>query len=190
MIRMTELKNKEEIYQNRIDYAMKGFEPTPEIIEKIIIMNDGLYDRFRMAYDDMIKMKQMVDEDIRSGRLSVSGYCIFPEYFFGYERKDGIPTADYDMLIDLSDDTAFFPTCYLTEQNSIPDYDKDFIDDDPELSWNIEWLNLPGLENHFIHYFMHTMFQDSGTFCPADIPFLKPEDLQWQITVQYEFFNK
>jgi hypothetical protein len=38
--------------------------------------------------------------------------------------------------------------------------------------------------------FMHHIFQDAKTFCPADIPFLRPEDLKWQITVQYEFFNK
>lgn len=180
---------KEKLYARVCDLR-ESFEPKPEDIEKIIAMNDGLYDRFSMVYDDMLHMKQLIDEDIRSGKLKVSGYTIFPEYYFGYELKDGIPTASHKTLMQMSDETEFsFPTCTLTEDGYISDFDNDFISDDPKLSWNIEWLNLPGLENHYIHYFMHSLFVDSDTFCPADIPFLKPEDLQWQITVQYEFFN-
>ena len=73
----------------------------------------------------------------------------------------------------------------------ITSFDVGFLHEyEPDLSWNIENLDLPGLENHHIYMFMHHIFQDANTFCPADIPFLKPEDLQWQITVQYEFFNK
>lgn len=175
----------------RVFSLMERFVPSSEDIEKIIAMNDGLYNRFRMAYDDMLHMKHLVDEDIQAGRLNVSGYTIFPEYFFGYDYEDGIPTANHETLMQMSDETELsFPSCTLTEDDFIPDFDEDFINDEPALSWNIEWLDLPGLEKHYIHYFMHSLYVDSHTFCPADIPFLKPEDLQWQITVQYEFFNK
>ena len=144
-----------------------------------------------MVYDDLLNMKQLVDEDIRTGRLKVSGYSIFPEYFFGYDYEEGITTANHETLMQMSDETEYsFPSCTLSGGEAIPDFDWDFISDDPALNWNIEWLNLPGLENHYIHFFMHSLFVDSHTFCPADIPYLKPEDLQWQITVQYEFFNK
>lgn len=177
--------------RERVLMRRERFKPNSEDIKKIIAMNDGLYTRFRMVYDDLLHMKQLVDENIRSGRLKVSGYKIFPEYFFGYDYENGIPTADHKTLIMMSDETELsFPSCSLTEDDFIPDYDKDFINDDPALSWNIEWLDLPGLEKHYIHYFMHSLFVDSDTFCPADIPFLKPEDLQWQITVQFEFFQK
>lgn len=185
---------KEEIKATLCERVFKlreTSEPKSEDIERIISMNDGLYNRFRMVYDDLLCMKQLIEDDIRSGRLNVSGYKIFPEYFFGYDYEDGIPTADHETLMLMSDETELsFPCCTLTEDDLIPDFDEDFINDDPALSWNIEWLDLPGLENHFIHYFMHSLFVDSHTFCPADIPYLKPEDLQWQITVQYEFFNK
>ena len=176
---------------NRIETVMEGFTPTPEIIAKIISINDGLYSRFRMAYEDLIMMKRAVDSDIQSGRLSVSGYTIFPEYFFCYDYDNGIPTADNETLMEMSDETDWsFPSCTLNKGDEIPDFDSDFLKDDPKLSWNIEQLNLPGLEKHYIHYFMHNFFQDADTFCLADIPYIKPDDLQWQITVQYEFFNK
>ena len=61
---------------------MKDFVPTPEVIENIIAMNDGLCERFRMAFEDLLKMKKLVDEDIDSGRIKVSGYEMYPEFFF------------------------------------------------------------------------------------------------------------
>ena len=167
------------------------FEATPENIQKIIDLNDGLYKRFRMVYDDLVAMKEKVDRDIRNGEIQCSGYAIFPEYFFAYDYEDtGIPTADGDLLMDLSDGTKWcFPAVTLEPDSAVPDFDRDFIRL-TDLNWNIEALDLPGLENHRIYYFMHAIFIDSGTFCVADIPYLKPEDLQWQITVQYEHFDK
>ena len=187
------MKSSAEKRYERIERVMKDFVPTPEVIENIIAMNDGLYERFRMAFEDLLKMKSLVDIEIRYGRLGVSGYTMFPEFFFGYERTEGIPTADYVMLQELSDETRFMmPDITLDfdcRGDRDPEFDGGFLDD-MELNWNIEDLDLPGLENHQIHYFMHKIFQDAHTFCVADIPYLKPEDLQWQITVQYEFFNK
>ena len=167
------------------------FEATPENIQRIIDLNDGLYKRFRMVYDDLVAMKEKVDRDIRNGEIQCSGYAIFPEYFLAYDYEDtGIPTADGDLLMDLSDGTKWcFPSVTLEPDSVIPDFDRDFIRL-TDLNWNIEALDLPGLENHRIYYFMHTMFIDSHTFCVADIPYLKPEDLQWQITVQYEHFDR
>ena len=180
-------KNKE-----RIDRVMKDFMVSPEVVEKIISLNDGLYDRFRMAYEDMLKMKKIIDEDILSGRLKFSGYTITPDYFFAYDHENGIPTASEQMLMELSDETTIMmPSLTLSQDsNCVPDFDTVFLGEDPNLSWNIENPNLPGLENHHIYMFMHYIFQDAGTFCAADIPYLKPEDLQWQINVQYEFFNR
>ena len=187
------MRNSEEKRLDRIKRVMKNFKPTPEVIESIISMNDGLYERFRMAFEDLLKMKSLVDIEIRYGRLGVSGYTMFPEYFFGYERTDGIPTADYVMLQELSDETNYLMPSLTLDESKLEgelDFETAFLDNDLFDNWNIEWFDLPGLENHKIHYFMHQMFQDAETFCPADIPYLKPEDLQWQITVQYEFFNK
>ena len=188
------MKNNEEKRRERIDRVMKDFKPTPEVIKSIIAMNDGLCERFRMAFEDLLGMKKLVDEDIDIGRIKVSGYEMYPEFFFGYDKMDGIPTADHYMLMDLSDETQFMmPSMTLDGQRFDGEYsfEVDFLHEfEPDLSWNIENLDLPGLENHHIYMFMHHIFQDADTFCPADIPFLKPEDLQWQITVQYEFFNK
>ena len=134
----------------------------------------------------------MIDEDIISGRLTVSGYTITPDYFFAYDHERGIPTASAQMLMELSDETTILmPSLTLSQDNiSLPDFDTDFLGEDQKLNWNIENLDLPGLENHHIYMFMHHIFQDAGAFCIADIPYLKPEDLQWQIIVEYEFFNK
>ena len=191
--RIVRMKNSEEKRLERIERAMKDFKPTPEVIESIIAMNDGLYERFRMVFDDLIAVERMVRTDMEDGRLKISGYEIFPEYFFAYDKKDGIPTADHSMLMELSDGTQYMmPDMTLDfdrRGDRAPEFDGGIIDDG-ELNWNIEDLNLPGLENHHIHYFMHKIFQDAHTYCPADIPFLKPDDLKWQITVQYEFFNR
>ena len=171
---------------------MRDFVPTPEVVKKIIELNDGLYERFKMAYEDMLMMKAMIDEDILSGRLKISGYTIAPEFFFAYDYEDGIPTVSEQMLKDLSDATMYMMPSFTLYQGShyVPDFDKAFLGEDSELNWNIEDLDLPGLEDHHIYMFMHRIFQDAGTFCVADIPYLKPEDLEWQITVQYEFFNR
>ena len=188
------MENSEDKRWERIKRVMKDFKPTPEVIESIIAMNDGLYERFRMAFEDLLKMKKTIDEDIERGRLSVSGYEMFPEFLFAYNRVAGIPTADAVILKNLSDETPDFMMPSLTlDQSRLEgelDFESAFLDNDLFDNWNIEWFDLPGLENHQIHYFMHTMFQDAHTFCPADIPYLKPEDLQWQITVQFEYFSK
>lgn len=181
--------------EQRIERVMKGFVPTQDVINSIISLNDGLYDRFKMAFCDLMEMRQIVESEVSCGNLKISGYSIFPEYFFAYGRNNGIPTADYETLMALSDETDdyMFPFLSIDERQSGRSYDfeLDFLREcDPKLSWNIENLNLPGMENHHIYMFMHHLFQDAMTFCPADIPYLNPEDLQWQITVQYEFFNK
>lgn len=187
------MKIREADREKRIDKAMKGFVPTSDMIESILAMNDGLYNRFRMVFEDLLKMKKLVDEDINSGRLKVASYEMYPEYFFAYGRMEGIPTADHQMLMLLSDDTQYLmPSLTLDERRYEVewDFEASFLNNDLDLNWNIESFDLPGLEDKKIHYFMHTMFQDAHTFCPADIPYLKPEDLEWQITVQFEFFNK
>lgn len=178
--------------RKRIDEVMKHFVPTPDVIESIIALNDGLCKRFRMAYDDLMMTKRFVDDEIRNGRLPVSGYEVFPEYFFGCDREEGIPTAaDGSLFMDLGSETCSMLMPSLELNATIVDVDFDsFLGRLEDLNWNIESLDLPGLEKHHIHYFMHWMFNDAGTFCPADIPYLRPEDLAWQITVQFEFFNK
>lgn len=187
------MRVNEQKRRDRIETAMKNFKPTPKVIKGIIAMNDGLYERFRMAFEDLLMMKKLVDEDIDSGRLKVASYEMYPEYFFAYDRMEGIPTADHQMLMSLSDDTQYLmPSLTLDERRYEGewDFEASFLNNDLDLNWNIESFDLPGLEAKTIHYFMHTMFQDAHTFCPADIPYLKPEDLEWQITVQFEFFNK
>ena len=185
-------RSMKEEFEKRIEQIMKDFVPTPEVVKKIIELNDGLYERFKMAYEDMLMMKAMIDEDILSGRLKISGYTIAPEFFFAYDYEDGIPTVSEQMLMELSDATMYMMPSFTLYQGShyVPDFDKAFLNEDSELNWNIEDLDLPGLEDHHIYMFMHRIFQDAGTFCVADIPYLKPADLEWQITVQYEFFNR
>ena len=187
------MKNSEDRRWERIERVMKNFKPTPEVIESIMDMNDGLYNRFQLVFEDLLKMKRLVDEDIDSGRLKVVSYEMYPEYFFAYDRKEGIPTANHDMLMLLSDKTQYLMpslTLYEGRYEGEWDFEASFLNNDLDLNWNIESFDLPGLEDKKIHYFMHTMFQDANTFCPADIPYLKPEDLQWQITIQFEFFKK
>lgn len=93
----------------------KRLEPTEGNIQKIIGLNDGLYGRFCMVYEDLIAMKRKVDKDIKNGEITCSGYAIYPVYFFAYNYEDaGIPTADGDALIDLSDATRYcFPSVRL-----------------------------------------------------------------------------
>jgi hypothetical protein len=169
----------------------RRLEPTEENIQKIIELNDGLHERFRMVFEDLMAMKAKVDVDIKKGEVRCSGYTMYPEYFFAYSYDDaGIPTADGDTLMDLCDRTRyFFPHFQLTADSPIPDFETDFMQHN-ELNWNIEALDLLGLESHYIYYFMHAIFVDSGAFCVGDIPYLKPEDLQWQITVEYEQFDR
>ena len=71
------MKNSEEKRQERIDRVMENFKPTPDVIWSIIAMNDGLYERFRLAFEDLLRMKRLVDDDIDNGRLKVSGYELY-----------------------------------------------------------------------------------------------------------------
>lgn len=191
---MFEMEDSLEKRWERIEKLMNNLEPTPELIDSIIAMNDGLYERFKMAFNDLLKMKGFIDEEIDSGRLQVSGYEIFPEYSFASNKLGGIPTADSLMMLDLSRGVTEYlmPSLSLDEKKLKVDldYETAFLESDLFMNWNIEFFDLPGLENHQIHYFMHTMFQDSRTFCPADIPYLNPDDLEWWITVQYKLPNK
>ena len=103
MSKYKDLENREKRIE-RIEKVMKDYKPTEDVIQKIIALNDGLYERFKMCFEDLLETKRLVDEDIKSGRIKVSGYTIYPEYFFGY-GKGGIPTADEETLELLSDYT-------------------------------------------------------------------------------------
>ena len=181
-----------EKLNQRVKDVMNGFESSIDNIKMIISMNNGLYARFRMAYDDLMKMKRRTDDDIRNGRLNVSNYMMFPEYFFGCNYENGIPTAKGNLLMEINDESKhLFPSCTLTKEAPEPDFERDFLHDDLNtIRWNNKQPTLTGIEKPFIHEFMFELFIDSGTFCLADIPYLRPEDLRWQITVKYEFFTR
>lgn len=186
-----------EVLLERKRKAMENFHPTEEVVSKIVEFNDGLFGRFKLLYEDVMEIRNTVEELREKGKPSFSGYEIFPEFFFCYDyEEEGIPTVNGDVLMDLSDATPSwaFPTIQVSDLNSRP-YES--FDEwalcamslgDERLNWNIEDLDLPGLEKHHLYYFMHSLFVDSGTFCVADIPYLKPEDLQWQVVVQFEKF--
>lgn len=187
----------EEVLLERERKAMENFHPSEEDVSKIVEFNDGLFERFKLLYEDVMEIRDAVEDMRKKGKPSFSGYEIFPEFFFCYDYgEEGIPTASGDVLMDLSDYTSSwaFPNLQVSDLNPRP-YES--FDEwafcamslcDEKLNWNIESLNLPGLEKHHLYYFMHSLFVDSGTFCVADIPYLKPEDLQWQVVVQFEKF--
>ena len=178
--------------------VMKVFRPTEEVVSKIVEFNDGMFNRFKQLYEDVMEIRDAVEDMRKKGKPSFSGYEIFPEFFFCYDYgEEGIPTANGDILIDLSDYTPFwaFPNLQVSDLNPSP-YES--FDEwalcamslyDEKHNWNIEDLDLPGLEKHHLYYFMHSLFVDSETFCVADIPYLKPEDLQWQVVVRFEKFT-
>ncbi len=169
------------------------FEPTDEDFQKIIRMNDGLRERFAMAWDQMVKMKHQIDSDRKTGKLDISGYELEVQFRLCYNYDEaGIPTANGAMLKKYSDATYMFPMMELRDEISeLRDFERDILsNDDPKLSFSIEWLDYPELKNHFIYMYMHHIFQDSDTFCPMDIRYIRPEDLEWQITVNFEHFSK
>lgn len=101
-----------------------------------------------------------------------------------------VPTKeDVQKIIEMYDKAPFFfPHLGLREDSEIPSV-LDFLSIGKK-NWNIESLALTDLDTHYIYYFMRSLFVDSHVFCVADIPHLKPEDLTWQITVQYEQFDR
>ena len=101
-----------------------------------------------------------------------------------------VPTKeDVQKIIEMNDKAPFFfPYLRLREDSEIPTV-SDFLSIGKR-NWNVEGLALTGLAFHYIYFFMHSLFVDSHVFCVTDIPHLKPEDLTWQVTVQYEQFDR
>lgn len=182
---------REDWFYKRQLSLMEIFIPSKKNIKKIIEMNDGLHERFRNVYDDMLAMKKIVDDDIKRGVLKCTGYRIYPEYFFVYGKKGGTPIAGEDLLVELSDATIKYPYFELTHRSDeIPSFEEDFLNYDEDRLYNIGWLDYPGQEGHYIYLYMFWLFLDVGIFCPLDITYLTANDLEWQIVVEYEHYNK
>ncbi len=179
-------------YSERCFTLQRMFKPTDEDFQRIIRMNDVLHERFTEAWNQMLEMKRQLDSDMQEGRLDISGYFMRAEFYFCYNYSQlGVPTADGESLMRFSDAAdIMFPQMELTRDSKIPDLEKDILCYNPEKSWNVGWFDYPQLKGHYLYKYMHSLFEESLAFCPMDIRYIKPEDLEWQIDVDYEYYSK
>lgn len=183
----TKLRRKLFIRKRQLN---EKFEWTPENTQKIIDLNNGLFELYRKAYDQMVEIKKDLDAKIEAGNTAYEKYVINMELDFTYPIKMA-PDGDCDweeerMWIDLKDNSERWGT-RLTFC-----HDDDFRTSLEEmLMMDVQPVNqypfdVKELSDTYIYYFMNDIFDHNETFSLEDAVKMKAEDFAYEITVNLE----
>lgn len=77
-----------EMLRERCERLNESFVWTPEKKQKIIELNSGLLERYREAYDEMVRIANEYEERYRSGDNNYKDYTIELEFWYNAEESE------------------------------------------------------------------------------------------------------
>lgn len=165
-----------------------AFVWSSENTQKIIELNDGLLKVYRKAYDEMKVLKDDFDAKIAAGNSAYDGYVINMELEFHYPH--GLTPKEQIIWFHLVEATDHWGSSlyFHPGDDSDQSFEKQMSIDD--LSWCEYPFNVKELDNTYIHFFMHDIFDHNETFSLADAVKMKAEDFSYEIKVTFEHKRK
>lgn len=176
---------EDELYQRKIALN-KCFEWSKENIQRILNLNDAVFQKYLEAYEKVHQVKNDLENLSKTGCSIYDDYRIECEVLFcPSEEKYG---CDYEIFETLENyhanigNTIIIAKDKKSDKFSIPleNQEKYFLQD---LNWNIGIFNRPEFENIKIAYFLHNFFHD-GNYALEDLLKMNPEDVKIFIRVE------
>jgi len=186
-----EAKVKQALYERKCNLN-KNFNWAPENTQKIIELNNGLLERYREAYNELLRVKNEFEERYRAGDKSFKDYTI--EVEFWYNAPDGLSEEEDELWDNLCENTIFWgphlydSSSYREQNRDIEPFEEAMMMDNQ--SWNEYPFNTKILDGTYIYYFMHDIFNHNDTYSLEDAVQMKAENFSWQMNICIEHWGK
>lgn len=191
-MRIEEDEKLKEMLAERKHRLNANFVWTPENKQKIIELNNGLLERYREAYNELVRITNEFEERYRTGDNNYKDYTIDVEFWYNAPETDN--EEENDLQSNLCEETNFWgPSLSSRSYNRdkglmIEPFEKAmFID---EQSWNENPFNVKELDDTYIYYFMHDIFDHNDTYSLEDAVKMKAENFSWQLVICLEHWGK
>lgn len=191
-MRIEEDEKLKEMLAERKHRLNANFVWTPENKQKIIELNNGLLERYREAYNELVRITNEFEERYRAGDNNYKDYRIDVEFWYNAPETDN--EEESDLQSNLCEETNFWgPSLSSRSYNRdkglmIEPFEKAmFID---EQSWNENPFNVKELDDTYIYYFMHDIFNHNDTYSLEDAVKMKAENFSWQLVICLEHWGK
>lgn len=191
-MRIEEDEKLKEMLAERKHRLNANFVWTPENKQKIIELNNGLLERYREAYNELVRITNEFEERYRAGDNNYKDYTIDVEFWYNAPETDN--EEENDLQSNLCEETNFWgPSLSSRSYNRdkglmIEPFEKAmFID---EHSWNENPFNVNELDDTYIYYFMHDIFDHNDTYSLEDAVKMKAENFSWQLVICLEHWGK
>ena len=192
LMRIEEDEKLKEMLAERKHRLNANFVWTPENKQKIIELNNGLLERYREAYNELVRITNEFEERYRTGDNNYKDYTIDVEFWYNAPETDN--EEENDLQSNLCEETNFWgPSLSSRSYNRdkglmIEPFEKAiFID---EQSWNENPFNVKELDDTYIYYFMHDIFDHNDTYSLEDAVKMKAENFSWQLVICLEHWGK
>ena len=192
LMRIEEDEKLKEMLAERKHRLNANFVWTPENKQKIIELNNGLLERYREAYNELVRITNEFEERYRTGDNNYKDYTIDVEFWYNAPETDN--EEENDLQSNLCEETNFWgPSLSSRSYNrdkglmTEPFEKAMFID---EQSWNENPFNVKELDDTYIYYFMHDIFDHNDTYSLEDAVKMKAENFSWQLVICLEHWGK
>ena len=191
-MRTDEEENLKAMLSERWSRLNEGFVWTPENKWKIIDLNDGLLDRYREAYNELVRVSAEYEERFHSGDSNYKDYTI--EVEFWYNAPESRNKEANELWENMCEESIFwgphlFARTTLRDKGlGIEPFEKAMLIDDK--SWNEYPFNTEELDDTYIYFFMHDIFNHNETYSLEDAVRMKPENFSWQLVICLEHWGK
>lgn len=186
-----EKKNLRKILAERCLRLNDNFVWTPENKRKIIELNNGLLERYREAYNELVRIATEYEERFRSGDKNYKDYTINVEFW--YNAPESQSEEENDLWNKLCEESYFWgPNLSTTSSDRdlgfrIKPFEEEmFIDN---RSWNEYPFNTEELDDTYIYFFMHDIFNHNHTYSLQDAVKMKSENFSWQLVICLEHWG-
>ncbi|MBR0318420.1 MAG: hypothetical protein IJQ86_03930 [Spirochaetia bacterium] len=166
-------------------YTMNdNFKWTPENTQKIRDLNNGLRELYRKTYDRMLEIKKGLDAQIAAGVTAFEKYRIYASLDFSI--PEGLSKIEEKLWEDMCEFSNFWGSILglSWEDEEIKSFEKQMLID--ELSWNEYPFGVSVLDDTYICFFMHDIFNHNETFSLEDAIRMKPEDFSCDIEIKFD----
>ena len=184
-----------ELLSERWSRLNKNFVWTPEKKQKIIALNDGLLERYREAYNEIVRIANEYEERFRSGDNNYKDYTINLEFWYNAPESEN--KAENDLWANLCEETVVWGPAFHArsddrgkEKLGIEPFEKAMLIDCDCNANRHPPFNTKELADTFLYYFMYDIFYCNRTYSLEDAIQMKAENFSWQLVIRLEHWGK
>lgn len=164
---------------------------TPEKKQRIIELNNGLYDRYRAAYNELIRITNEYEDRYRSGDNNYKDYMI--ELEFWYNHPESQNKEENKLWQNMCEKSKYWGPNFCARSD---ERNKGFgLDpfEDVMVMWakKITYLPFKVKDDKInLYSFMYDIFDNNHTYSLEDAMQMKAENFSWQLVIHLEHWGK